>query len=53
LKRKRQRKLAAQRIAVWTNMTQDCEPPMRAQYLANFLEPCSAHLVSAARFVPV
>src|SRR4029453_16906585 len=30
LKRKRQRNLAAQRIAVWTNMTQDREPTMVA-----------------------
>jgi hypothetical protein len=53
LKRKRERKLAAQRIAVRTNVSQDGEPPMLAQYLANFLELRSAHFVAAALFSPM
>jgi hypothetical protein len=43
LKRKRQRKLATQCVAVRPNVTQDGEAMMGAQYLADFFKCRESH----------
>src|SRR6266446_10023559 len=43
LERKSERKLTAERISVWPNMTEHGKPPMVAQSLADLLELGCAH----------
>src|SRR5258708_27660890 len=43
LERKSERKLTAKRISVWPNMTENGEPSMVAQSLADLIELGSAH----------